>query len=124
MKKALTAAASIFLVVIAANAQSEKEKPPPPPPPPRIVKDGKMIKKPPVITVNGKMADEFYTRNPSVADISRQGHIITLKKKDRTIEKYDMSKKEEHKDFSEKYGVSPIPPPPPPPKVVKEKKLS
>ena len=26
-----------------------------------------------------------------------------------------MSKKEEDKNFTEKYGVSPIPPPPPPP---------
>jgi hypothetical protein len=76
---------------------------------------------PPVITVSGKMADEFYARNTTVSEISRQGNIITLKMKDGTTEKYDMSKKEEDKSFTDKYGTSPIPPPPPPPKVIKTK---
>ena len=59
-----------------------------------------------------------FTKNPSVAGISRQGNIITIKKKDGTTEKYDTSKKEEDKSFTEKYGVSPILPPPPPPKKI------
>ena len=141
MKKILGIAASLILVIVSANAQSEKKEPPPPPPkpkdeivkftPPKIVKDEEVqvktppplppkiiidekvqVKEPPVVTVKGKMADEFYTRNPSVTEISRQGNIITLKLKDGTKEKYDMNKKEEDKSFTEKYGASPIPPPP------------
>ena len=118
MKKTLTGLiALLFIGVGAANAQSEKEiKPPPPPPPPKMIVDKKIrVKEPPIITVKGKMADEFYKRNPSVTEISRQRNIITLKMKDGTEEKYDMSKEEENKNFTEKYGVSPIPPPPPPP---------
>ena len=147
MKKIFGIAASLILVIVSANAQSEKKEPPPPPPkpkdeivkftPPKIVKDEEVqvkvppppppkiiidekvqVKEPPVVTVKGKMADEFYTRNPSVTEISRQGNIITLKMKDGTKEKYDMNKKEEDKSFTEKYGASPIPPPPPPPKKI------
>ncbi len=131
MKKILAVAASLILVVVSANSQSEKKEPPPPPPkpkkevvkfePPKIVVDEEANtakpKEPPVVTVKGKVADDFYERNPSVSDISRQGNIISLKKKDGTIEKYDMNKKEEDKSFTERYGVSPIPPPPPPKKV-------
>ena len=128
MKKIFGLAASLILVIVSANAQSEKKEPPPPPPkpkdeivkftPPKIVKDEEVqVKEPPVVTVKGKMADDFYKRNPSVAGISSQGNIITLKMKDGTKEKYDMNKKEEDKSFTEKYGVSPIPPPPPPKKV-------
>jgi hypothetical protein len=134
MKKTLTGLVALLLIGVATKAQSEKEIKPPPPPktiidekvkvkePPVIAIKGNMIdekakvKEPPVITVKGKMADDFYKRNPSVAEISRQRNIITLKKQDGTIEKYDMSKKEEDKSFIEKYGESPIPPPPPPPK--------
>jgi len=128
MKKIFGLAASLILVIVSANAQSEKKEPPPPPPkpkdeivkftPPKIVKDEEVqVKEPPVVTVKGKMADDFYKRNPSVAGISSQGNIITLKMKDGTKEKYDMNKKEEDKSFTEKYGFSPIPPPPPPKKV-------
>ena len=137
MKKIFTLAASLILVVVSANSQSEKKEPPPPPPKPieevkyKIVKDEKVkntspnvidVKvnaskplEPPVLTVKGKEADDFYKRNPTVSGISRHGNVITIKKKDGTIEKYDMNKKEEYKNFTEKYGVSPIPPPPPPP---------
>ena len=113
-----------------------KEPPPPPPKPKEVVKDDVVKEEkakppiiidekletnkpsePPVITVKGKGADEFYKRNPTVSDISRKGNVITIKKKNGTIEKYDMNKKEEDKSFTEKYGVSPIPPPPPPKKV-------
>ena len=129
MKKLFAVGASLILVVVSANSQSEKKEPPPPPPkpkdeiikftPPRIVKDKEVqVKESPVITIKGKRADEFYKRNPSVGEISRQGNIISLKMKDGTIEKYDMNKKEEDKSFTEKYGVSPIPPPPPPPKKI------
>ena len=132
---------SFVLVSVSTNAQSEKKEPPPPPPkmestkftPPKIVKseekhskenppvivdkkvNASKSKEPPVITVRGKLADDFYTRNPSVESISRQEDIISLKMKDGTTEKYDMSKKEEDKIFTDKYGRSPIPPPPPPP---------
>ena len=87
---------------------------------PKVIVDEKVNvskpKEPPVITVKGKFADDFYKRNLTVSDISSKGNITTLKMKDGTTEKYDMSKKEENKSFTEKYGVSPIPPPPPPPK--------
>ena len=69
---------------------------------------------PPKIKVSGPLDDDFYKRNPSVSNFSRQNNIITLKKKDGTIEKYDMNSMEEDKNFTEKYGVSPILPPPPP----------
>ena len=118
-----------------SNAQSDKKEPPPPPPKPKeevkykLVKDEK-VKVPPVITVSGTMAEEFYKRNPTVSEISRQGNIISLKMKDGTTEKYDMSKKDEDKSFTEKYGSSPIPPPPPPKpkqevkyKIVKDEKV-
>ena len=131
MQKILGIAASLILVIVSANAQSEKKAPPPPPPkskdeivkfaPPRIVKDEEVpvkVPPPPPPKIIIEMADEFYTRNPSVAEISRQGNIITLKMKDGTKEKYEMNKKEEDKSFTEKYGASPIPPPPPPPKKV------
>ena len=124
MKKILGIAASLILVIVSANAQSEKKEPPPPPPkpkdevvkltPPKIVKDEEEQVKapPPPPKIIIEMAEDFYTRNPSVAEISRQGNIITLKMKDGTKEKYDLNKKEEDKSFTEKYGASPIPPPP------------
>lgn len=120
MKKIFAITSSLFFVVVAVNAQDEKQKPPPPPPPKpkevvkyNAIKDEKE-KTQPVVKVKGKMADEFYEKNPSISDISRQGNVITLKMKDGTTEKYDMSKKEEDKNFTDKYGRSPIPPPPPP----------
>ena len=108
----------ILLVVgVTSNAQSAKKEPPPPPPQPKneVVKS-----EPPKIKVSEQLDDDFYKRNPSVSNFSRQGNIITLKKKDGKIEKYDMSKEEEDISFTEKYGVSSIPPPPPP-KVVKSR---
>jgi hypothetical protein len=108
----------LLVVGIASNGQSTKQEPPPPPPKPKneIVKSEPTTKK-----VTGSLDDDFYKRNPSVSDFSRKGDTITLKKKDGTIEKYDMSKKEEDKSFTEKYGGYTIPPPPPPPKGVKSK---
>ena len=138
MKKILAVAASLILVVVSGNSQSEKKEPPPPPPKPTEevkykVVEGKVKNtsptiieetvnaskpsEPPVVTVKGKGADDFYKRNPTVSGISRKGSFITIKKKNGTTEKYDMNKKEEDKSFTEKYGVSPIPPPPPPKKV-------
>ena len=113
---------SFIIATITTNAQTEKKEPPPPPPKPKeeikyeIVKDEK-VKVPPVVVVSGE--NEFYTRNSTVSEISRQGNIITIKKKDGTTEKYDMNKKEENKSFTDKYGRSPIPPPPP--KIIKTK---
>ena len=127
MKKIFAVAASLILVVVSANSQSEKKEPPPPPPKPKeenvkntspTVIDGTVNAskplEPPVVTVKGKGADDFFKRNPTVCGISRQGSVITIKKKDGTSEKYDMNKREEDKAFTERYGVSPIPPPPPP----------
>ena len=107
----------LLVVGITSNAQSAKKEPPPPPPQPKneVVKS-----EPSKIKVSEQLDDDFYKRNPSVSNFSRQGNNITLKKKDGTIEKFDMSKKEEDKSFTEKYGVSPIPSPPPP-KVVKSR---
>ena len=142
MKNILAVAASLILVVVSANSQVEKKEPPPPPPNPKEkvkykiedekVKNTSLIiieekvnasrpSDPPVVTVKGKIADDFYNKNPTVTGISRQANIITLKMKDGTTEKYDMSKKEEDKSFTEKFGLSPIPPPPPPPKIIKTK---
>ena len=135
MKKIFALAASLILVVVSANSQSEKKEPPPPPPKPKQeVKEEKVKSisptvidekvnpsnplEPPVVTVKGKEADNFYKRNPTVSGISRLGSVITIKRKDGSTEKYDMNKKEEEKTFTERYGVSPIPPPPPPPKKV------
>lgn len=134
---------SFFIASVTINAQSEKKEPPPKPkeekiniPPPKVVKAGvekpapplvikeEQTKQPPIITVKGKSADEFYARNPSVSDISRQGNIITLKKKDGTTERYDMTTKDDDKSFTGKYGQSPIPPPPPPKLVVKKREHS
>ncbi|HET6766999.1 MAG TPA: hypothetical protein VFH08_06365 [Chitinophagaceae bacterium] len=136
MKKAFAIAASLIHVVVSANSQSEKKEPPPPPPksnnetvkypPPKVIIDEKVkakkideeiVREPPVITIRGDMADKFYKRNPSVVGVSRQGDVVTVKKKDGTEEKYDMSKREDDKSFTDKYGVSPIPPLPPPPKL-------
>lgn len=118
---------SFIIATITTNAQTEPPPPPPPKPgevvtfkPPVIVKEGE-VESPPVITIRGKMADEFYQRNPTVSAISRRANIITITKKDGTIEKYDMSKEEGDKDFTEKYGRSPIPPPPPHARVIKPK---
>ncbi len=135
MKKIFGFAASLVLVIVSATAQSEKKEPPPPPPksnnesvkyrPPKVIIDekvktkkidGEIVTEPPVITIRGEKADAFYKRNPAVAGISRQGNVIAIKKQDGTTEKYDMSKKEDDKGFTDKYGISPIPPPPPPPK--------
>jgi hypothetical protein len=131
MKKIFAIAASLILVVVSANSQSEKKEPPPPPPKPKeenvkntspTVIDEKINAskplEPPVVTVKGKGTYDFYKRNPTVSGISRQGSVITIKKKDGTTEKYDLNKMEEDKNFTEKYGVSPMPPPPPPPKKV------
>ncbi|HEV8287038.1 MAG TPA: hypothetical protein VGQ09_22160 [Chitinophagaceae bacterium] len=100
--------------MVSVNIYSQKDVPPPPPPPPPPKVEVSKFE-PPVITVKGKEADAFYKRNPSVADISRQGNIITLKLKNGEKEKYDMKKADEKKSFTGKYGASPIPPPPPPP---------
>ena len=76
----------LLVVGIASNAQSAKKETPPPP------KDEVVKSEPPKIKVTGPLDDDFYKRNPSVSNFSRQGNIISLKKKDGTTEKYDMSK--------------------------------
>ena len=102
MKKIFAVAASLILVVVSANSQSEKKEPPPPPPPPKKID---------IVIAKGEKADAFYKQHPSVTEISSQGNTLMLKKTDGATEKYDMSKKEEHKRFTKTYGSSPIPPP-------------
>jgi hypothetical protein len=115
MKKILTGLIALLFIGISASiAQSEKEtKPPPPPAPPAL----------PTISIADKQANEFYKLNPTVTEISRQGNWITLKMKDGSSEKYDMSNKDDKKNFADKYGESPLPDPPPPPKKVDEIKM-
>ncbi|HLG40878.1 MAG TPA: hypothetical protein VI461_14460 [Chitinophagaceae bacterium] len=114
MKKLLLLSVCLISVAATLQAQVDDPPPPPPPPPPQKVVMTKFTQ--PVITIEGKQADEFYKQNPSVAGISRQGNIITLEMKDKTKEKYDMSRKEEKKNFTDKYGKVPMPDPPPPPR--------
>ena len=112
MKKKLTLLVMLFVIgTVAGNAQTEKKEPPPPPPP--KVDITKFT--PPVITMESKNMDEFYKRNPSVTEVSRQGDKMILKLKDSRKEEYNLDKKEENKTFTEKYGKPPIPAPPPPP---------
>jgi hypothetical protein len=113
MKKILLLPACLIGAAITLKAQIKDLPPPPPPPPPLLSKVVKTKLTEPVITVRGKMADEFYKRNPSKAGISRMGNVITLQMKDKTTKKYDMTRKEDKKSFTDKYGNSPIPPPPP-----------
>lgn len=115
VKKIIAAGASLFLVIVSANAQTEKKDPPPPPPP--NVDLTKFT--PPIIIAKGEKADDFYNRNPSVKEISRQGNKIILKLKDGTKQEYNVNNKDEIKGFTDEYGESPLPPPPtaPPKKV-------
>jgi hypothetical protein len=114
MKKLLLLALCVVSMTVVLQAQVKETSPPPPPPLPKVV-DVKV--KAPTITIEGKQAEEFYTRNPSVTGISRQGNMVRLTLKDKTSEKYNMSKKEEKKSFTDKYGAVPIPDPPPLPPV-------
>jgi hypothetical protein len=110
MKKIVAVSASLLLVVVSANSQSEKKEPPPPPKPETVKFD-------PPRLIDKELLHDFYRRNPSVAQITSERHVTTLKMKDGTTERYDMRKKEDDENFTKKYGVSPIPPPPPPKKV-------
>src|SRR5690349_4073620 len=100
MKKILSLSICVILTAM-VKAQND----PPPPPPPSKPPTGVVIEKfnPPVITVKGHKADEFYKRNPSVEMIFRQENIVTLNMKDKTTEKYDLSKNEQKASFKKKY---------------------
>src|SRR6187200_2467539 len=102
MKKIFAVGASLILVIVSANSQSEKKEPPPPPPKPKEeikyqvveekvkntsptiidekIKPGEPAETP-VVTVKGKGVDDFYKRNPTVSGISRQGSVITIKRR-------------------------------------------
>src|ERR1041385_7736610 len=112
MKKTLTGLLALLIIGIGvANSQSDKKtKPPPPPPKVNITKF-----KPPIIIAKEDKADDFYKRNPSVAEISRQGNIIILKMKEGGRQEYNVNKQDEMKSFTDQYGEPPLPPPPPPP---------
>jgi hypothetical protein len=101
----------IIGIFLSKNGWAQKTSQPPPPPPPKV-NTSKF--KPPVITAEGKLANTFYKRNPSVANFSRQGNKMTIKLKNGHVEKYDLDKKDEKKNFTNKYGESPIPAPPKP----------
>ena len=108
MKKSFILLVSLLVIGILSGNSQTTNKEVPPPPPPKV--DIKKVA-PPITTVTGKMADDFYKSNPSVTEVLRQGNVVILKKKDGTTEKYDLSKKDEDKSFTEKYGASPIAPP-------------
>ncbi len=99
-----------FIAGTITFAQDKKEKAPPPhPPPPPKVELVKFV--PPATEMN-----EFYKRNPSVADAywnNKQNLVIKLK--NNTKEEYDLSDEKTKNAFTEKYGNPPPPPPPPPP---------
>ena len=108
MKNSFILLVSLLVIgVLSGNSQTpSKEAPSSPPPKVNLKKVAA-----PIVTAEGTMGNDFYKRNPSVTEALRQGNIIILKKKDGTTEKYDFSKKDQNKSFTEKYGASPIPPP-------------
>jgi hypothetical protein len=101
----------VVIIGIFLSKNGWAQKPPPPPPPPKV-----SLNKftPPVIAAKDKETDAFYKRNPSVANIFRQGNKMTLTLKNGRKEEYDLGKKNEKKNFTDKYGSLPIPPPPTP----------
>jgi hypothetical protein len=102
----------LFVLVCAGTGlcTSAQKPPPPPPAPPKVVGT---IPPPPVVTVQDKQIHEFYKRNPSVTNISRQGTVVTITLKEKTKEKYDLARPSEASGFENKYGECPVPPPPP-----------
>ena len=113
-----------FTGTLTLFAQTDKKVPPPPPPPKeevkREVKKVEMVKfTPPIAVIKEKDAEEFYSRNPSVSEIARQGNSLLVKLKNGTKEKYNLENEKEKKSFEEKYGDIPFQAPPPPPKPVK-----
>ena len=93
--------------------------PPPPPPPPTPPKVEVTAFAPPVI-VNDAVLENFYSRNETVSRISwKNEKQITITRKDKTVETYNLKLEADKKLFNEKYGEAPaiqLPPPPPPPK--------
>lgn len=111
----LNLALPLLFVACSIHAQAQKNQPPPPPKPPKTE-----IKKypPPVIKNEQTLQNEkaFYNRNKDVSHLTwKEGHMVTVHRKDKSQEKYDLNDKEQKKMFTDKYGESPAPPPPPPP---------
>lgn len=61
-----------------------------------------------------KELDKFYKRNPNVQAIMWRKDQVIIKKKNGSVETYDMSDEEDMNTFEDKYGEMPTPPPAPP----------
>lgn len=111
MKKTPVILSLLLATGVAAHAQKEVKPPVPvePPPPPKV----EVVQFAPPAEIDNK--DPFFTRNPSVSSFRWQNNIATVIKKDKTQERYNMSKATEKKAFNDKYGEAPAIPPPPPP---------
>ena len=123
MKKSVVMMTCLLVAGTVGYTQAGKQKaPPPPPPPPSKVET---IKFDPPVVVQIDARSEFYERNSSVAELSWQGNEkLIVKKKDSSVERYNIANESEKKAFAEKYGPVPPPPPPPPPTKHKTKTLS
>jgi len=123
MKKTAVMIICLLVAGTVGYTQDNKQKPPPPPPPrPSKVKTIK-IDQPVVVQIDTR--PEFYERNSSVAELSWiKTQKLIVKKKDSTVERYNIANESEKKVFVEKYGAIPPPPPPPRPTKTKPKTLS
>ena len=121
MKKSVVMIACLLIAGTVGYTQASERKPPPPPPPPKP----ETIKYKPPVVVQIDTRPEFYERNSSVAELSWiKTQKLIVKKKDSTIERYNIANESEKKVFVEKYGAIPPPPPPPHPTKTKPKTLS
>jgi hypothetical protein len=105
--------AGLAITIIHFAGYGQTPPPPPPQAPPPQVEITKITT--PSKVKQQKETDQFYKRNPSVKQISREGNITTVTTKDGRQETYNFDNEEEVKAFTTKYGTPPFPPPPPPP---------
>ncbi len=111
MKKTLIMPACLLVMAMAAQAQKHKA-PPPPPQGPTV----ETVKFAPPVIVKDNVIQEFYDRNPSVANIGWTGeHKVVITLKNQQKETYDLSNEAQKKAFEDKYGEAPPTPPAPPP---------
>ena len=112
MKKSLLLAGAALAVGVYAQAQKSEVPPPPPPEPPKV----EVARFTPPRIVKSESYQAFLKRNPDVEKLSWQGgDKMTVIRKDKKMEKYDLSVAAEKKNFLAKYGELPVAPPPPPP---------
>lgn len=121
MKRSVILACCLAAAYAPVFAQQEKQPPPPPPPPPKV----EVVEPKPPVIIRDKDLDDFYKRNPEVAEIRLQSRVeIHFKDKNKKAETYDLSDEKDGNAFKAKYGDPPAPlappPPPPPPKKKRE----